>query len=126
MQTRLSALCAAMFLLGVSAYPASGAGMRRTLTPEERIMYMQDQRGPNWRDLSLQQRCERHWQMRRAWASMNPAGLQKLKQQLDARWNALPAAEKQRLEQRIADRSAGRQQTGPRTHQGRCASFHAD
>jgi predicted Fe-S protein YdhL (DUF1289 family) len=97
-------------LTAITGYAAFGGPMRHALTPEERLMYMQEQRGPNWHTLSLEQRCARQQQLRSSWASMKPADLQHLKQQLDAKWNALPAAQKEQLRQRIQHRIARRQQ----------------
>jgi hypothetical protein len=96
----------------VSGYAALGGPMGRALTPEEHLMYVQEQHGRDWRRLNPQQRCERQQQMQRMWVSMNPADLQNLRQQLDARWNALPVVQRQRLEQRIQQRIANR--GGPR------------
>jgi hypothetical protein len=93
----------------VSGYAALGGPMGRALTPEEHLMYVQEQRGPDWRQLDQRQRCERQQQMQRVWGSMNPADLQSLRQRLDARWNALPAAQQARFEQRIRQRIANRQ-----------------
>jgi len=102
--------------------------MPRALTPEEHLMYVQEERGHDWRALNPQQRCERQQQMQRVWASMSPADLQNLRQQLDARWNALPTAQKQRLEQRIQQRIANRQErraVGPAPGLHRCGGVGA-
>jgi predicted Fe-S protein YdhL (DUF1289 family) len=56
---------------------------------------------------------------------MNPADLRDLKQQLDARWNAMPVAERQRIEQRIADRQARPARTSGHGRRSACASSAA-
>ncbi len=95
---------------------------RGMLTPQERMLYRQQQRGPNWRSLSPAQRCEQKRQMKRQLASLSPAAMQSLKAQLDAQWNRLPAAQKQRIEQKIANHRTKRTQ-GPRErHARRCAT----
>lgn len=106
-------VCVAAIFVSAAGYSAAGS-LRHELTPEERLIYMQQVRGGDWAAMNLQQRCARRQQMRAQFASMNPADLQKLKQQLDARWQAMPAAERQRIEQRIADRH-----THPAEHSGR-------
>jgi|GraSoiStandDraft_5_1057265.scaffolds.fasta_scaffold201772_2 predicted Fe-S protein YdhL (DUF1289 family) len=125
MKHRMLTICLVALATAVSGYAALGESMRRTLTPEEHLMYVQEQRGLHWRTLSPQQRCERQLQMHQVWASMSPADLQNLRQQLDARWNALPDSQKQHLEQRIqqrfANRSARRMGGSGRAGQRRCA-----
>jgi Spy/CpxP family protein refolding chaperone len=108
MKSSMFTICLVALVTAGSAYTAFGGPMGRALTPEEHLMYVQQERGPHWRALTPQQRCEQHQQMQRVWASMSPADLQNLKQQLDARWNALPTMQKQRLEQRIQQRVANR------------------
>jgi hypothetical protein len=97
------------------------AHLRGGLTPEEHILYMKQMHGPNWRKLPLAQRCERIKQLKQERRSMSPAARQQLKRQLDAEWAKLPAAEKQRIEQRIAKhqerRAEGKGQ--PRAAHGR-------
>src|SRR5690242_13220496 len=87
----------------------------RMLSPEERILYREQQRGPNWRSLTPAQQCEQKRQLRRQLASLSPAEMQKLKTQLDARWNALPPARKQRIQQRIANHEMKRSSGSPTT-----------
>lgn len=95
------------------------SGLHRMLTPEERVLYREQQR-QTWRSLPPAQRCAKKQEMRQALATMPPAEMQKLKAQLDAEWNKLPAAQKQRIEQRIANRHERRAEGGsaPRGHGG--------
>lgn len=95
---------------------------RGGLTPEEHFLYMQEQRGLNWRDLNWTQRCQRLHEMRRERQSMTPAAMQKLKQRLDAEWRAMPAAEQQRIEQRMAARRARVAQNAGARNRPRCPS----
>jgi hypothetical protein len=106
------ALAAGPTTVPPSSHPHAGL---RMLTPEERMVYREQQRNPGWRSLTPAQRCEQKKQMRRQLASMSPVAMQKLKAQLDARWNALPAARKQRIEQRIANHQMKRNSAEPRT-----------
>jgi Spy/CpxP family protein refolding chaperone len=124
MKHAISVVCLATLVAAISGAAALSGPMARAFTPEEHLMYVQGQRGQDWRALSPQQRCERQQQMQRVWNSMSPADLQNLRQRLDARWDALPAAQKQRLEQRIQQRIANRQErraTGPAPGQHPCA-----
>jgi cell division protein FtsL len=115
------AICAALLLpIGaVHAVPAAVAGGR--LTQEERFLYMRQQHGLEWRNLTLAQRCERKREMRRAHQAMTPAAFAQLKQKLDAEWNAMSAADKQRIEQRIAARRTRRTENPRARNEPRCA-----
>jgi len=115
--------------VGHSATPAPStppAHMRGGLTPEERFVYMKQMHGADWHKLSIAQRCERARQIRHERKSMSAADLQKLKLKLDAEWNKLPAAEKQRIEQRIAKHQERRAEGTPHPHARRCAGANAE
>lgn len=103
------------------AGPAPAAGPRAMLTPEERMMYRQEQQGTSWRTLNPDQRCARIRQMHQQWTSMSPDAHRNLKSRLDAEWKALPAAQKQQIEQRIAARSMRLKQNHGAARQPRCA-----
>jgi len=123
MKSSMFSICVVALVTAALGYAAFGGQTGRGLTPEEHFMYVQEQRGANWRALTPQQRCERQQRMQRVWASLSPADLQSLRQQLDARWNALPTAQKTRFEQRIQQRIASRQarrMTAPAPGQRRC------
>ncbi len=67
------------------------------------------------------QRRAYHEQMRAQFESMNSADKARMRDRLQAEWNALPPGQQQKLEQRIAERRAGRQgagQYGPPQGQG--------
>lgn len=131
MRLSVAALCVALLIpaaVANSAPPAPAihaAHLRGGLTPEERFLYKRQMHGPEWRKLSVAQRCERAKKLRQERRSMNAAQLQNLKQRLDAEWNRLPAAEKRRIEQRIARQQARKAEGKPRTraHGRRCADI---
>ncbi|MFL5236177.1 MAG: hypothetical protein ACJ8EL_00955 [Rhizomicrobium sp.] len=115
--------------IAYSAPPAPSAPpahMRGGLTPEERFVYMKQMHGPDWRKLSIAQRCERAQQIRHERKSMSAADRQKLRLKLDAEWNKLPAAEKQRIEQRIAAHRARREEGKPHAHGRRCTGVNPE
>jgi hypothetical protein len=115
------ATCAALTLVYGAAYAVPAVMARGGLTPEERFLYMREQRGLNWRDLSQAQRCERMFELRRARGAMTAADATKLKQRMDVEWKALPAAEQRRVEQQIAARHARRAENPRRQGLPRCA-----
>jgi hypothetical protein len=119
------AICAALLLPIALAHavPTTMAGVR--LTPEEHFLYMRQQHGPAWRALNLAQRCERKSELRQAEQAMTPAGFAQLKQKLDAEWNGMPAAAKQRIEQRIVAHRTRRTEGLRRQGQPRCAGLKA-
>lgn len=114
------AICAALLVSVAAGDAAAAGGFRGSLTPEERFLYVQEARGLNWRDLNGTQRCERMREVRRARAAMRPADVAKLKQRLDAEWQAMPAAEQQRIEQRLAARRARMAQNTGARNRPRC------
>jgi len=80
-----------------------GGRLASFLSPEQRIAFMIQAREQT-RDMSRDQR--RAWrkdQMQKL-ASMNETDRQKLKSDLQARWDALPADRKDRIEHRLAER----------------------
>jgi hypothetical protein len=133
MRLSIIGLCAALSIPFAAAYsapssttaPLAAAGhMRQGLTPEEHFLYKKQLRGPGSRKLSIAQRCERARTLRQQRRAMTPAQRQKLKQQLDAEWSRLPAAEKQRIEQRIAKHQERHAEGKPRVHAKRCADVN--
>jgi hypothetical protein len=121
---RLSTLvCTTLILFCTAAGAAPAPLMHGGLTPEEHFLYMRQQHGLQWRDLSLNERCERKQQMRQERLQMTPAAFHALKQKLDAEWQSMPATEKQRIEQRIAYRQQHHGQGQNRPHQRACAGI---
>lgn len=130
MRLSIAALCAALLVPAAVAYSAPpapavhAAHLRGGLSPEERFLYKRQIHGPEWRKLSVAQRCERAKKLRQERRSMSAAQLQNLKQRLDAEWNRLPAAEKRRIEQRIAKHQARKAEGKPhRRSRQRCADI---
>jgi hypothetical protein len=113
-------ICTTLIFLGTAAGAAPVPVMHGGFTPEEHFLYMRQQHGLQWRDLSLNERCQRKREMRQQRQQMTPAAFNTLKQKLDAEWQSLPAAEKQRIEQRIANRH---EQGQNRPRQGACAGI---
>jgi hypothetical protein len=132
MRLSILVICAALTIPVAGAYSAPpapsapAAHMRGGLTPEERFVYMKQMHGADWHKLSVAQRCERARQIRHERKSMSAADLQKLRLRLDAEWNKLPAAQKQRIEQRIAAHRARRAEGKPHPHARRCAGVNAE
>src|SRR4051794_17019678 len=98
MRLSILALCAALTMPAIAATPTpsappAAARMRHGLTPEEHFLYMRHLHGDNWRKLSVAQRCERAKSLRQQRRNMSAADRARLKQQLDAEWAKLPAAE---------------------------------
>ena len=95
------------------AMPGPGGGFARHhggklaafLTPEQRVAFMLKAREET-SDMSRDQR--RAWRKDQAQklAAMSDTDKQKLKSELQARWDALPADRKARLEKRLAERNA--------------------
>jgi Skp family chaperone for outer membrane proteins len=116
-------ICAILFTLSGAASALPAASTHSGFTPEERFLYMRQQHGAQWRDLSVNERCERKQQMRQERLQMTPAAFQQLKQKLDAEWQSLPAADKQRIERRIADSEERREQGQNQPHPRHCAGI---
>ena len=122
MKIAATALMLAFIVPAAYGYSAPLRGGGR-LTPEERFLYNKEQHGADWRRLSTSQRCERVqklWQERR---TMTAADWARLKQRMDAEWNSLSAAEKKRIEQRIATHEARKAEGRARPHRRRCANI---
>ena len=93
------------------AMPGPGGGSARHnggklaafLTPEQRAAFMLKAREET-RDMSRDQRRAWRKDQIQKLAAMSDTDKQKLKADLQARWDALPADRKARLEQRLAER----------------------
>jgi hypothetical protein len=89
-----------------------GHGMHGFFTPEQRYMYMQEQKasGVDWTSMSRDQRHAQMQTMRSRFDAMSDADKAKLKADLQARFDALTPDQKQAVEQKIAERRAHHQQ----------------
>ena len=112
---RFSALALSALIL---AAPASafaqdhGGGMRGFFTPEQRAMYMAQQKanGMDWSSMTKDQRHAQMQAMRARFDGMSDADKAKLKADMQARFDALTPDQKQAVEQKIADHKARRRQ----------------
>jgi hypothetical protein len=77
--------------------------LARILTPEQRAMFMAEARGQTKDMTRDQRRAWRKDQIQKI-AAMSPAERQAFQSGLQARWDALPPARKNRIEQRLAQR----------------------
>jgi hypothetical protein len=85
--------------------PAHGGKgqLARILTPEQRAMFMADARGQT-NDMTRDQRHAWRKDQIQKIAAMSPTERQAFQSGLQARWDALPPARKNRIEQRLAQR----------------------
>ena len=115
---RLSILARSALILAVpvSAFaqepPAQGAsGMRQLFTPEQREMYM-EQNKADFSSMTPDQRHAQFMAMRAKFDAMSDADKTKLRADMQAKYDALSPDQKQAVEQKIAERRARRQQSG--------------
>jgi hypothetical protein len=81
--------------------------LARILTPEQRVLFMADAREQTKDMTRDQRRAWRKDQIRKI-AAMSPTERQDFQSGLQARWDALPPARKNRIEQRLGEHgSAG-------------------
>jgi hypothetical protein len=111
-----AALLLTPIVAGAPALAQSGQGrheggkLGRFFTPEQRAMYKMGARD-QVRDMTQDQRhAFRHEQIAKVMAMPEPERA-RLKADLQARWDALPQARKDRIEQRIAARDQRQQLT---------------
>jgi hypothetical protein len=79
-----------------------GGRLAGFLSPEQRVAFMIQAREQT-RDMSRDQRRAWRKDQRQKLASMNETDRQKLKADLQVRWDALPADRKDRIEHRLAE-----------------------
>ena len=77
--------------------------LARTITPEQRAMFMADARRQT-KDMTRDQRRTWRKDQIQKIAAMSPTERQAFQSGLQARWDALPPARKSRIEQRLAER----------------------
>ncbi len=78
-----------------------GAGLLGFLSPEQRVIYMQDQ---GLRGMTAEQRQAWRKQEVQKLAAMSQTDRDNLKTELQKKWDALPQGRKARIEQRLANR----------------------
>jgi Spy/CpxP family protein refolding chaperone len=118
---RLSTLALSALILAVpvSAFaqtpaPAStqGEGMHSFFTPEQREMFMEQQKtgGTDWSSMPADQRHAQMQAMRAKFEAMSEADKTKLRADMQAKYDALTPDQKKAVEDKIAERRAMRQQ----------------
>ena len=87
-------------------------GMHGFFTPEQRAMYMEQQKsnGTDWQSMTPDQRHAQMQAMRAKFEGMSDAEKAKIKSEMQARFDSLSPAQKQAVEQRIAERHARHEQ----------------
>ena len=116
---RLSTLTLTALILAIpvsaiaqTAPPAQAGGMHGFFTPEQREMYMEQQKA-NGTDMSTMTDDQRHAQfqaMRAKFDSMSDADKMKLRADMQAKYDALTPDQKKAVEDKIAEHRAMRQQ----------------
>jgi hypothetical protein len=85
-----------------------GGGMHGFFSPEQRAMYMEQQKasGIDWQSMSHDQRRAQMQAMRAKFDGMSDADKSKLKADMQAKFDTLTPDQKQAVEQKIAERKA--------------------
>ena len=78
-----------------------GAGLLGFLSPEQRVVFLQEQ---GVRGMTPEQRRAWRQEERQKLAAMSQTDRDKLKTDLQKKWDALPEAQKSRIEARLANR----------------------
>jgi len=101
-------LSALILAAPASAFAQDHGGMHGFFTPEQRAMYMEQQKaaGVDWMSMSHDQRHAQMEAMRNKFMSMSEADKAKLKADMQAKFDALTPDQKQAVEQKIAERKA--------------------
>jgi len=89
-----------------------GHGMHGFFTPEQRYMFMQEQKasGTDWKSMTPDQRHAQMQAVRAKVMAMSDADKAKLKADMQAKFDALSPDQKQAIEQKIAERRARHEQ----------------
>ncbi|HEY8947970.1 MAG TPA: hypothetical protein VIM56_03700 [Rhizomicrobium sp.] len=109
------ALSALILAAPASAFAQDhGGGMHGFFTPEQRAMYMEQQKanGVDWSSMSHDQRHAQMQAMRAKFDGMSDADKAKLKADMQAKFDALTPDQKQAVEQKIVERKARRDHGG--------------
>jgi hypothetical protein len=89
-----------------------GGGMHGFFSPEQRAMYMEQQKanGVDFQSMTPDQRHAQMQAMRARFEGMSDAEKTKIKSDMQARFDSLSPAQKQAVEQKIAERRARHEQ----------------
>ena len=112
MRFSILALSALILAAPAGAFAQQGGGMHGFFTPEQRAMYMEQQKanGVDWSSMTSDQRHAQMQTMRTKFMSMSDADKAKLKTDMQAKFDALTPDQKQAVEQKIAERRARHEQ----------------
>lgn len=106
-------LLMAALVMPLAAYAAKGgARMEQFFTPEQRVLFMEQARD-QVKDMSPDERKTFRRDQIAKLMGMSDTEKAKLKADLQAKWDALPQARKDRIEQRIAMRQDDKQDGKP-------------
>jgi Spy/CpxP family protein refolding chaperone len=113
---RISTLAFSALILAIPAAASAqtpppamqGQGMHGFFTPEQREMYMEQQKasGTDWSTMSPDQRRAQFEAMRAKFGAMSDDDKMKLRADMQAKYDALTPDQKQAVEQKIAERHA--------------------
>ena len=84
----------------------AGGAKKRFLSPELQAMWHREHRGEA-KDKSQEEKKALRQKHQETLAAMSESEITALRVQLQAKWDALPAEKKQKLEQKISERGAG-------------------
>jgi hypothetical protein len=100
------ALSALVLAMPISAFAQDdrGGGMHGFFTPEQREMYMEQQKanGTNWSSMSQDQRRAQFQAIRAKFDGMSDADKQKLRADMQAKFDSLTPDQKKAVEDKIA------------------------
>ena len=95
----------------------AGGAKKRLLTPELQVIWRREHRGEAEGKSPEEKKALRQKQMEKL-AAMSESERTSLRDQLQAKWNALPAGKKKKLEQKINERRAAKKEKKKKNHAG--------
>ena len=93
----------------------AGGAKRRFLSPELQVMWQREHRGEA-KDKSQEEKKALRQKNQDKLAAMSVSEITALRDQLQAKWKALPAEKKQKLEQKISERRAAKKEKKKKNH----------
>lgn len=100
----LATASAAIPVVHAATAPQGESGMRLFLSPQQRAMLMMEN-GGQWQTMSHDDRHAAREKMRATWMAMSTSDREAKRRGLQAKWDALPQAQKDQINQRIAERA---------------------
>jgi hypothetical protein len=95
----------------------AGGAKGRLLTPELQVIWRKEHQGEAEGKSLEEKKALRQKQMEKL-AAMSESERTSLRDQLQAKWNALPAGKKKKLEQKISERRAAKKEKKKKNHAG--------